>query len=206
LAASGRRALLWAVAVTSTNALLFWTVAGLDGRSTVVSFWNRSFAERALITVLYVLLSARILIWYHDRLVLYAAARQRSAVRMLPLAFGLAVFGSTLTWWLTVAAAIPTIEIYRALFRGVPLQWNIVLLPFSYFVQLLFLSRSTLVWFVAAGITWPLASILPFSGRLLSSYYAVPAGQRAIPPLWLLKVWNVFGYLVFLLSLLFQSG
>ena len=125
---------------------------------------------------------------------------------MLPLAFGLAVFGSTLTWWLTVAAAVPAIEVYRALFRGVPLQWNIVLLPFSYFVQLLFLSRSTLVWFVAAGVVWPLASIVPFSGRRLSSYYAVPAGQRAIPPLWLLKVWNVFGYLVFLLSLLFQSG
>lgn len=206
MAASGRRALLWAVAVTSTNALLFWTVSGLDGRSALLSFWNRAFAERALFTVLYVVLSARMLIWYHDRMVLYAAARQRGAVRMLPLAFGLAVFGCTLTWWLTVVAAVPAIELHGALFRGTPLQWNIVLLPFSYFIQLLFLSRSTLIWLVAAGVTWPLALIVPFSGRLLASYYSVPAGQRVIPPLWLLKVWNVFGYLVFLLSLLFQSG
>jgi hypothetical protein len=206
LQVSRKAAFLLAVAVTSLNAIAFWSLSTPDGVSTLLSFWNRPFAERAFLTVLYVLFSARILVWYHDRMLRYAHVRGRGAVRLWPLAFGVSVFGSTLAWWLTVVIGIPAIELHAVLFRGAEADWTVVLLPFSYFVQLLFLSRSTIIWFLAAGVTWPLVSMWPATGRVLSGYYTVPAAERAVPPLGWLKVWNVFGYLVFLLSLLFQSG
>lgn len=206
MAGSSVRAFLLASTVTGSNALAFWAVSGLVGSHTFFSFWNRPLAECAFLTSLYIVISARILVWFHDRMQRYARDRRRGMARLLPLAFGVAVFGSTLSWWLTVVVAVPVIELYGMLFRGAPAEWTVLLLPFSYFVQLLFISQSTVLWFLAAGITWPLVSILPAFGRVLSTYYSLPTQERPAPPLWLLKVWNVFGYLVFLLSLLFQSS
>lgn len=206
MSSAGLRALALALAVTLSNAAVFWATSGLVDSTTFFSFWNRSLAECVFYTALYVLISARVLIWFHDRMQRYAQVRGRGAARLVPMAFGVAVFGSTLTWWLTVVLAVPTVELYGVILRGNPAEWTLVLLPFPYFVQFLFVSRSTVIWFLAAGITWPLVSILPGTGRVLSGYYALPAADRPSPPLGFLKVWNVFGYLVFLLSLLFQSG
>jgi len=204
--AGSLRAYLLALSVAATNALAFWVLASSAGSPELFSFWNRPVWECVILTALYVLCSARLLVWYHDRLQRYAQARRRGVVRILPVAFGVAVCGSTLSWWLTVVVAVPAFELYAVLFRGAAAEWTLLLLPFSYFVQLLFLSQSTLIWFLAAGITWPLVSIVRPAGRVLSLYYAPPAEQRPSAPLWFLKVWNVFGYLVFFLSLLFQSG
>jgi len=198
-------AVLLALAVTGLNALVFWVVSPPAG-DTALSFWNRSLSERVFLTLLYVCLSARILLWYHDRMRRYAEVRRRGPVRLLPLAFGVAVFGSTLAWWLTVVAGVPSIELHAVLFEGERADWTLVLLPFSYFIQLLFLSRSTLIWLVCAGVSWPLVSSAATTGGMLSAFYTLPAARRVTPPLGWLKVWNVFGYLVFLLSLLFQSG
>lgn len=203
---SGRtRAVLLALAVTGLNALVFWVMAP-PAVDTALSFWNRSFSERMFITLLYVCVAARILIWYHDRMRRYAQVRKRGPIRLLPLAFGVAIFGSTLAWWLVVVVGVPAIELHGVMFEGHRADWTLVLLPFSYFIQLLFLSRSTLIWLLCAGLSWPLVSSLASTGGVLSSFYNHPASQRVTPPLAWLKVWNVFGYLVFLLSLLFQSG
>ena len=191
--------------MTGLNALVFWVVSPPVG-DTTLSFWNRSFSERMFLTFLYVCVSARILLWYHDRIKRYALVRRHGPFRILPLAFGVAVFGSTLAWWLTVVAGVPSIELHGVLFKGERADWTLILLPFSYFIQLLFLSRSTLIWLLCAGISWPLVSTLSVTGGVLSEFYTRPASERVTPPLAWLKVWNVFGYLVFLLSLLFQSG
>ena len=187
------------------NALMFWVISPPVSDS-ALSFWNRSVPERMFLTLLYVCVSARILLWYHDRMKRYAQVRRRGPIRLLPLAFGVAIFGSTLAWWLTVVAGIPSIELHGVLFKGEGADWTLVLLPFSYFIQLLFLSRSTLIWLLCAGVSWPLVSSLSATGGVLSGYYTRPPSERVTPPLAWLKVWNVFGYLVFLLSLLFQSG
>lgn len=204
LTATRSGAVLLALAVMCAHALVYWTVWGpAEGP---LSFWNRPVLERIFLTALYVGIASRLCVWYHDRMRRYAQVRQRGEVRMLPLAFGVAVFGSTLAWWLTVVVGVPAIEMYDVLFEGREADWTLILLPFSYFIQLLFLTRSTIVWLLAAGLSWPVVSHLPATGRILSSFYISPPAQRVTPPLGWLKVWNVFGYLVFLLSLLFQSG
>lgn len=199
-------AVLLAGVLMCIHALLFWTLMRPTGDS-ALSFWNnRTVAERFVLTALYVCFSARILLWYHDRMRLYAAVRGRGTLRLLPLAFGVAVVGSTMAWWLAVVFGVPAIELYSALFQHARIEWTVALLPFSYFIQLLFLSRTTIFWLLAAGLSWPLVTTLAPTKRVLSAFYQQPAGDRATPPLGWLKVWNVFGYLVFLLSLLFQSG
>jgi hypothetical protein len=198
-------AVILALIILGLHALVFWAVSP-PAADSALSFWNRPFSQRVFLTVLYVCVASRILVWYHDRMRRYAQARGHGPVRMLPLAFGVAVFGSTMTWWLTVVVGVPAIELHAALFSGSRIDFSVVLLPFSYFIQLLFLTRSTIIWLLAAGITWPLLSLTPVTGRVLSAFYAQPAVLRAAPALGWLKVWNVFGYLVFLLSLLFQSG
>jgi hypothetical protein len=198
-------AVLLALAVMGLNALVFWIIAP-PVYDSALSFWNRPFSQRFFLTAVYVCVSARILLWYHDRMRRYAEVRKYGRVRILPLAFGVAVFGCTLAWWLTVVVGVPTIELYGVLFKEQSVDWTLVLLPFSYFIQLLFLSRSTLIWLLCAGLSWPLVSSWAGTGGMLASFYGYPEGVRATPPLAWLKVWNVFGYLVFLLSLLFQSG
>jgi hypothetical protein len=202
---ASKRAFLLALCVTGLNALVFWSVSGVFGSPAFLSFWNRALSERVLYTALYVLISARLLIWFHDRLERYAQGRKRGTLRRLPLAFGVAVFASTLAWWSTVVVAVPAVELHGILFRQAQAEWTLVLLPFSYFLQLLFVSPSTVLWFLLAGVSWPLVSVLPVTGRVLSGFYSRPASLRPSQPLWLLKIWNVFGYLMFFLSLLFQS-
>jgi hypothetical protein len=168
-----------------------------------LSFWNRSFGERLTLTLLFVIAAGRVLIWYVRRLHAYSEIRHRTGIKQLPVAFGLAVFGTMFAWLLAVSVSVPIVKLYQILLRTDTLEWTVVLLPLADFAQFLF-SQSTVIWFLAAGVLWPVAVLHPRLRSLLLGYYSDPA-SRPYQTLGFIKVWNIFGYLIFLLSLLFQS-
>jgi hypothetical protein len=198
-----RLAWLWTLAIAATQAAVFWLVLSVAGSPSFISFWNRSFGERVTLTLLFVIAAGRILIWYVRRLHGYSEIRHRTGIRQVPVAFGLAVFGTMLAWLLAIALSVPIVKLYQILLRTDTLEWTVILLPLAYFAQFLF-SQSTVIWFLAAGVLWPVAALHPRLRGVLLGYYA-DLGGRPYQTLGFIKVWNIFGYLIFLLSLLFQS-
>ena len=120
------------------------------------------------------------------------------------MTFGLAVFGTTLSWLLVVTLFVPLLRLYQIVTQSNTLEWTDVLLPLAYFVQFLF-SQSTVIWYLAASVTWSLAVLQPSCRAVLLGFYRTREQEGHTPPPSFIKVWNVFGYLMFLLSLLFQS-
>jgi len=198
-----RLAWLWATAIAATQAAVFWLVLSVAPSPSFISFWNRSFGERLTLTLLFVISAGRVLIWYVRRLHAYSEIRHRTGIKQVPVAFGLAVFGTMLAWLLAIAVSVPVIKLYQILLRTDTLEWTVVLLPLAYFAQFLF-SQSTVIWFLAGGVLWLVAVLHPGLRRALLGYYPDLA-SRPYKTLGFIKVWNVFGYLIFLLSLLFQS-
>jgi hypothetical protein len=86
-------------------------------------------------------------------------------------------------------------------------DFTLLFLPLVSFVQFLF-SRSTLLWLLAGGVVWQLAARLAHSRAVLLGYYGGPSQDEDATlgtSLSFVRSWNVVGYLVFILSLLFQS-
>jgi hypothetical protein len=185
-------------------ALAFWLAWIVAGSPTFFSFWNRPAGARLALTGLYILIGARVILWYTRKLQTYATERKHRTLRLLPLAFGLAVFGSVLTWLAVSMLGETTFRLYRLMFAPDGVDQTALILPFVFFVQFLF-SRSTIVWLLAAGLLWPLFALLPATRSRLLDFYR--AADDALPPgsLSFARVWNVLGYMVFILSLLFQS-
>lgn len=186
-------------------ATLFWSIWQISSSQTFFSFWNRPAGVRAGLTALYIIFGARAVIWHTYKVSAYRAERGRGSIRILPLSFGLAVFGMVVTWLIVTTAAETFYRGYRLLVAPEGADTTILILPLVFFVQFLF-SRSTIVWLLAAGIVWTLFAQLSFTRTILLSYFQderalVPVGT----PLGFAKIWNVLGYLILLLSLLYQS-
>lgn len=202
----GRRIVAVAVGVGANLAcaLAFWFTWIVAGSPTFFSFWNRPAGARVALTALFVLVGARVILWYTRKLHTYATERQRGWLRLLPLAFGLAVFCSVLTWLAVTMLGETVFRTYRLIFAPEGVDQTALILPFVFFLQFLF-SRSTIVWLLAVGLIWPLFALLPATRNRLLGYYrgedsAVRPGSRSFT-----RIWNVLGYMVFILSLLFQS-
>jgi hypothetical protein len=202
----GRRVVALAAGVSANLAcaLAFWLTRIIAGSPTFFSFWNRPAGARWALTALYVFVGARVILWYTRKLYTYATERGRGPIRLLPLAFGLAVFGSVLTWLVVTMLGETTFRTYRLIFAPESIDQTAIILPFVFFVQFLF-SRSTIVWLLAAGLLWPLFALLPATRDRLLGFYRDEDEVVKPGSLSFTRVWNVLGYMVFILSLLFQS-
>jgi hypothetical protein len=144
-------------------------------------------------------------IWHTYKVSAYKVERGRGSIRILPLSFGLAVFGMVTTWLVVTMVAETSYRVYRLLVAPEGADTTMFILPLVFFIQFLF-SRSTIVWLLSAGVVWTLWSQLPATRHRLLSYFQderalVPVGT----PIGFARIWNVLGYLILLLSLLFQS-
>lgn len=200
------RALAWAGVVNIISALIFWIAATVVRNPAFLSFWNRPLAGKVGLTVVFLVVGGRVLVWYTRRLAAYAEQRQRGPVRLTPLGFGLGVFAITVAWLGVTFFSEATYRAVRLVVTPHDPDFTVLFLPLAAFIQFLF-SRSTLLWLLAGGVIWHAAARIPFSRRRLLSYYAAagPDGQPAPATLAFVRTWNVLGYLVFILSLLFQS-
>jgi len=188
-------------------AALFWVIATVVGNPTFLSFWNRTLGGKLGLTLLFVFLGARVLIWYTRKILDYAEERRRGPLRLTPLAFGLGVFSITVAWLGVTMISESAYRAVRLLITPQDYDFTLLLFPLVSFVQFLF-SRSTLLWLLAGGVVWQLAARLSHSRAALLGYYE--AGRAAQNPerrtsLAFVRSWNVVGYLVFILSLLFQN-
>jgi hypothetical protein len=196
----------WAAAVNGACAAVFWIVATIVRNPAFLSYWNRATAAKIGLTLVFVVVGGRVLVWYTRRLAAYAEQRQRGPIRLTPVGFGLGVFAITVAWLGVTFFSEATYRAVRIIALPTEPDFTVLLLPVVAFIQFLF-SRSTLLWLLAGGIVWQAAARVAPSRRLLLSYYG-PAGSDASPAsatLAFARTWNVVGYLVFLLSLLFQS-
>jgi hypothetical protein len=205
-AGSRARALAWATLVNVACALLFWIIVTVVGSPTFLSFWNRSLAGKIGLTLVFLVVGGRALVWYTRKLTAYAIIRHRGPIRLLPLGFGLGIFAMTVAWLGVTVVSEATYRAIRLLVAPVKPDFTILFLPIASFVQFLF-SRSTLLWLLAGGIVWHAAARVGPSRRALLAYYAPlgSAGDPATATLAFVRTWNVLGYLVFILSLMFQS-
>jgi hypothetical protein len=198
------RALLTGGATNTLCALVFWMVWVGLGSGSLVSFWNRPWAVILTLTVLFLVFGARVQVWYTRKLHGYMMQRRRGPVRILPLAFGLAVFGMVVTWLGVTFVAEAGLRSYRLIFAMSHLDHTVVFLPFLFFIQFLF-SRSTIVWLLSAGVLWTVAARYGRTRELLLGYYRqANADAELETSLAFVRVWNLIGYLLFILSLLFQ--
>jgi hypothetical protein len=185
-------------------ALVFWSVWLSVGSASLLSFWDRPWGVTLALVLLFVLLGARVQIWYTRKVHSYMVQRQRGPVRILPLAFGLAVFGMVVTWLGVTFVVEAGFRSYRMLLAPSALDRTVVFMPLLSFIQFLF-SRSTIVWLLGAGVFWTVAARHVRVRELLLGYYPPterdPAQETSLA---FVRVWNLIGYLLFILSLLFQ--
>lgn len=186
-------------------AAAFWLIWQLSSSQTFFSFWNRPVSVRVGLTALCVIFGARAVIWHTYKVTAYRTARGRGSIRILPLSFGVAVFGMVTTWLVVTTVAEMFYRGYRLLVAPEGADTTMLILPLVFFIQFLF-SRSTIVWLLSAGVVWTMFAQMKFTRTLLLSYFQderalVPVGT----PLGFARIWNVVGYLILLLSLLFQS-
>jgi len=200
-------ALAWAAGVNSLCALLFWIVATVVGSPTFLSFWNRTLPGKLGLTALFVVLGGRALIWYARKLYTYGARNERGPYRLTPLGFGLGVFSITVAWLGVTMISESAYRAVRLLITPQDYDFTLLLLPLISFVQFVF-SRSTLLWLLAGGVVWQLAARLLDSRSVLLAYYGRTRHTDDVTlgtSLSFVRTWNVVGYMVFILSLLFQS-
>ena len=200
-------AFLVAVAVNATCATVFWVIRGIVGSPSFYSFWNLPPSEQVVLTLLYVIFGARVLIWYTRKVDAYAQTRRRGPVRILPVTFGLALFSVVISWLAVTMIGKALFRLWRLLFTAGRIDLTVVFAPLLSFGHFLF-SRSTVIWLLAAGFIWPLAARLPVTRTRLLGWYVTddPDGEPAAVSLSFVRFWNVIGYLILILSLLYQSG
>lgn len=200
-------AFAWAVAVNVLCAALFWVIATVVGSPTFLSFWNRTVLAKLGLTALFIVFGSRALIWYTRKLYTYAVRKARGPFRLTPLGFGLGVFSITVAWLGVTMISESAYRAIKLLITPQSYDFTLLLLPLVSFVQFLF-SRSTLLWLLAGGLVWQLAARLAHSRSTLLAYYGDAAESESVmagTSLSFVRSWNVVGYLVFILSLLFQS-
>ena len=195
-----------AAGVNVVCAALFWTLLATGGGSTFFSFWNRPFASRIGLTIAFVLIGSRVLVWYARKVWGYRTQKGRSLLRIGPLGFGLGVFSMTISWLAVTLLYSSLARSFRLIQGQEQLDVTVVLVPFAFFLQFLF-SHSTLIWLLAGGVVWLAAVYVPAIRTRLIGFKVTP--QRpdpvAVTGLAFVKTWNVFGYLILILSLMFQG-
>jgi len=195
-----------AALVNAVCAVIFWVLLTAAGGAHFFSFWNRSPLGRGALTAAFLVIGARVLVWYVRKVWGYKLQRGRSLLRLAPLGFGLGVFAMTLCW-LFVAFVYSAIARSIRLIQGNELlDLTIILVPFAFFVQLLF-SRSTLIWLLEGGVIWLLVAYVPELREALLGFRVTEADPEPArtTSLSFVKTWNVFGYLILILSLMFQG-
>ena len=198
------RALLAAAMINAAVATIFWLV-WLLGSRTFFDFWNRPLLVHVALTLLFVLIGARVSLWYTRKINAYALLRLRGPVRILPLAFGTAICSVVVCWLAITFAGESTYRIWRHLFYAQRIDFSFAFAPLLFFVQFLF-SPSTVVWLLAAGVIWPLSARLPTTRRELLRWYGEDEDSTLrSTSLSFVRLWNVAGYLLLLLSLMYQS-
>ena len=198
------RALAVACGVIAASVAVFWLLLGVRWSPTFVSFWNRPAGGTLGLTALYIFFGARSLLWYTRKLDAYGVVKKRGPVRLLPLAVGLAVFGSVMAWMASILVGDSILRSYRLLFQERAPDLTIVLSPIISFVQFLF-SRSTIIWLLTAAVLWPAVARYRRTRVWLLAWYQRGPDPAPAPTLAFTRLWNVFGYLFLILSLLFQS-
>jgi hypothetical protein len=199
------RAYFVALGVNAICALLFRSIAALGGEQ-FFSFWNQTTLGKTALTALFLLFGSRVMVWYTHKLHGYRIRRGRSHLRLMPLAFGFGVFAMTMSWLLATAVYAPASRVASLLAAGDPIDLTVPLVPLVFFLQFAF-SQSTLIWYLAGGLIWPAAALHPRLRDHLLAYYSAEAHTEALQQASLsyTRTWNVCGYLLFILSLLFQS-
>lgn len=195
-----------AAAVNTVCAAMFWAVFISAGDTRFFSFWNKPTSSRFGLTLAFVVIGSRILVWFVRKVWGYKLQRRRGMVRLAPLGFGLAVFSVTISW-LAVTLLYSAIERSIRLILGhAQLDITVIFVPFFFFFQFLF-SRSTLVWLLAGGVLWLVAAYLPTVRQRLIDFKVSPEmpDPAAETSLSFVKTWNVFGYLILILSLMYQG-
>lgn len=186
-------------------ASVFWLIWQTSPSQTFFSFWNRPLAVRTGLTALFVIFGSRAVIWHTHKVSAYRIERGRGSIRILPLSFGLAVFGMVTVWLVVTTLAETFYRGYRLMVAPEGADTTILILPLVFFVQFLF-SRSTIVWLLTAGVVWTVFAQVSYTRDLLLSYFQDEhATEPGNTPLGFAKIWNVLGYLIILLSLLYQS-
>lgn len=194
-----------AFGVNAVCALLFWSLAALGGER-FFSFWNQTLLGKIALTAAFLIFGGRVMVWYVHKLHGYRVRRGRSHLRLMPLAFGFGVFAMTMSWLLATVVYAPASRAASLLAGGNRLDLTVPLVPLVFFLQLVF-SQSTLIWYLAGGLIWPAAALHPWLRDRLLAYYSAEAHTEALQQTSLsyTRTWNVCGYLLFILSLLFQS-
>ncbi len=198
-------ALATGLAASLICASVFWLIWQTSTSQTFFSFWNRPLTVRIGLTALFVIFGARAVIWHTRKVSAYRIERGRGSIRILPLSFGLAVFGMVTVWLVVTTLAETFYRGYRLMVAPEGADTTILILPLVFFVQFLF-SRSTIVWLLTAGIVWTIFAQVSYTRDLLLSYFQdEQTTEPGSTPLGFARIWNVLGYLIILLSLLYQS-